>query len=338
MSAPATEHDQEVTRPARSAQPVDGAAQLAALPALAAAVGNQAFTAATRSGRVRPDAVTHAAAAVARQPGPPSSTTADPPPIPEATLRKAEDRIVPELNAIADAIEELSAPTPKDWREIRQRIVAVRADFDSVPTPPVEQFAAFDNWIAARSLTAFARELVDQIMSNGSDAQLRMAWGKTLGTCRQLVGILRRSEPVEGATAPETLADTMEHDLCPRIERAIGLIPDIVEHMSGEQLQKTREDLADLPQRIIDTSFGEDLGHVAAVEFQKGLELIEQATRPPGEEGKQIVERLRAAGNRAADLDTTHDSIFAPVPRDPSNVAPSVNGLPPPPPPPIQPP
>jgi hypothetical protein len=280
---------------------------------------------------VRPDGVTRAAAAVARDPDPPATT--DPPPIPEATLRKAEDRIVPELNAIADAIEELSAPTPKDWRELRQRVAAVRADFDSVPTPPVEQFAAYDNWLAARSLTAFVRELIDQQLSNGSDALLRMAWGKSFGTCRQLVGILRNSQPVEGAPAPETFADTMEFELCPRIERAIGQIPDIVEHLTGEELAKTRQELADLPQRIIDASFGEPFGHVAAVEFQKGLELIEQATRPPGEEGKQMVERLRAAGERAGDLESSHDSIFAPAPKGPIP-APSPNPLPPPPPPP----
>jgi hypothetical protein len=327
----AAEHEQEVSRPARGPQPADGAAPLAALPALAAAMGNQAFAAAARSGRVRPDGVTRAAAAVARDPDPPAAT--DPPPIPEATLRKAEDRIVPELNAIADAIEELSAPTPKDWRELRQRVVAVRADFDSVPTPPVEQFAAYDNWLAARSLTAFVRELIDQQLSNGSDALLRMAWGKSFGTCRQLVGILRNSQPVEGAPAPETFADTMEFELCPRIERAIGQIPDIVEHLTGEELAKTRQELADLPQRIIDASFGEPFGHVAAVEFQKGLELIEQATRPPGEEGKQMVERLRAAGERAGDLESSHDSIFAPAPKGPIP-APSPNPLPPPPPPP----
>lgn len=334
MTDHAAEHDQELARPAHSVRPSDGAAQLAALPALAAAVGNRAFTAAARSGRVRPDGVTRAAAAVARQPGPPASPATDPPPIPEATLQLAETRLVPELNAIADAIEELGKPTPKDWKELRLRVAAVRADFDRVPEPsPLDHFAANQNWIAARSLTAIVRELIDQITSNGSDAFLRMAWGKTLGTCRQLAGILRASEPLDGMPAPDTLADTMQFEHCPRIERAIGQIPEIVERMSGDEIERTRQDLVDLPQRIIDTSVGEDFGHVAAVEFQKGLELLEQATKPAGEEGAQMVERLRGAADRVADLEESHPSIFAAAPKGPVP-APSPNPLPPPPPPP----
>jgi hypothetical protein len=233
----------------------------------------------------------------------------------------------------------------------------VRGLFDTVPPPAG---TAGDNWFDARASTAIGRTLLDGLLFPGSDAELRLSWGKALGTCRQLVGILQQaaaqsptpatpefapapspnplppppppppgSEPA--APAPPALAPdaAMEFELCPRIEAAIAEIPRMLAAETIEEIEAVRDRFADVPERIVAVAGSEQFGPVAALEFQKGLELVHQATLTPPEQLANIAETLDLAAGIAANLQPagSDEPAFKP--------APSPNPLPPPPPPPL---
>jgi hypothetical protein len=187
-----------------------------------------------------------------------------------------------------------------------------------------------------------------------------MAWGKALGTCRQLVGVLRADAPAAGpsptsgpafepAPSPNALPPPppppigstppepepvpqppdvrMESEICPDIEAAIAEIPHVMAAEKVADVVAIRDRFADLPSTIGGVAESSELGRVAAIEFQKGLELVNQLTLTPPEQLANIAETLEAAAALATTLPEETPEL---------GPAPSPNPLPPPPPPPLQ--
>jgi hypothetical protein len=131
----------------------------------------------------------------------------------------------------------------------------------------------------------------------------------------------------------------MEFEVCPRIEAAIGEIPHMVASDSVDEIEAVRDKFADVPDQIVAVAGDTEFGPVAAVEFEKGLELVHQATLPPPEQLAQIAETLEGAAEIVTNLQTAGEtsdegSSSPPAPSPPPSPAPSPNPLPPPPPPP----
>jgi hypothetical protein len=328
----------------------------AGLRGLAGAVGNRAFAAAAIARRPA------VAAVVARDPDDEA-----PPPVSPAVRALADPQIAPELREVVEALRADPPPTLEHLRQLRVRVATVRALFDQ-DAPAGGDAAA--NWGSAMVNTVLARTLLDGLLFPGSDAGLRLAWGKTLGTCRQLVGLLRAAEAAtpaagpapafEPAPSPNALpppppppigsdppapepaaakpADTMEAEICPRVEEAIGEIPRLVASATVDEIEAVRDRFEDIPEKIFSTAEGQEFGPVAALEFQKGLELINQATLAPPEQLADIAAKLEAAANRVTNLEVSPGSAGDEPARAPAFApAPSPNPLPQPPPPPIEP-
>jgi hypothetical protein len=353
------EHDPLEERTARPGQPavVTSASPTAGLLALAGTMGNRAFATAALSRRP----ASGRSAVVARQ-GPGHDA---PPPIPPQTRAVAEKQISPEVDAVAAELRASTPPTLEHLRRLRTRVATARGLFDTVPAPAGGLPA--DNWSEAIASTAIGRTLLDGLLFPGSDAELRLSWGKALGTCRQLVGLLREGASAQSAGTPEPAPSpnplpppppppiggepaapapsppdvAMETDICPRIEAAIGEISRMVASDTVEEIEVVRARYADLPERIDTVAKGQEFGPVAALEFQKGLELVKQATLAPPEQLAQIADALEDAADLTANLDAAPEarppSEATPAPGPGPNVAPSPNPLPPPPPPPITP-
>jgi hypothetical protein len=339
----------------------------AGVRSMAGAMGNRAFASAAIARRpaARP--------AVARDP----LTDAAPPPVSPKIRSLAETKIAPELTAVAAEVRGDPPPTLEHLRTLRNRVQAVRAVFDTdQPAGATEA----NNWGTAMVHTVLARTLLDGLVAPGSDLPLRLAWGKALGTCRQLVGQLRAvesSEPPEPAPAPAPEvapspnalpppppppigseppapapaapttkpADSMEFEICPLIEAAIGEIAHMVSAATMEEIAAVRDRFQDLPERIFAVGAGQEFAPVAALEFQKGLELVNQATLAPPAQLEDIAKLLESAADHVTHLeregggDAGDPGDAADATADPPgfNAAPSPNPLPPPPPPPIQP-
>jgi hypothetical protein len=350
------EHDpltEAATPVAHTAAP-PSPAHPAGLRAAAGTMGNRAFATAVLSRRP----------VLARQ-GPGHD---EPPPLPPQVRAVAETKIAPELQAVATELRATPPPTVEHLRRMRVRVAAVRELFDTV-RPPAGVVA--DNWEDARSSTAIGRTLIDGLLFPESDAMLRLGWGKALGTCRQLVGILREAAsqapkpapdpgpapspnplpppppPPIGTQPPPAPAlspdAAMEFEVCPRIEAAIAEIPHMLAAETVAEITAVYDRFLDVPNQIIAVAGGQEFGPVAAVEFEKGLELVRQATLPPPEQLIQIAELLERAVAIADNLETPGAGnaggaqpapVPAPTPSGTPGFAPSPNPLPPPPPPP----
>jgi hypothetical protein len=345
------EFDSLPERPQPAGVPAPAAPVLAGLGSVAGAMGNRGFASAVLARRPAGGAI------VARDPG----ADPGPPPVSPAVRALADTRIAPELRAVGAELRAAPPPAIEHLRTLRTRVATVRGLFDTVQP---EGETAAQNWGGAMVQTVLARTLLDGLLFPGSDAGLRLAWGKTLGTCRQLVGLLRAadvetppapeatpapspnalpppppppigSEPQLPAAAPAKPADVMEFDICPRIEQAIGEIAHLVEAATTEELEAARDRLSDLPDKIYETASGQEFGPVAALEFQKGLELINQATLPPPDQLTDIAEKVESAADRVTNLEGAGDEPPPAATAAPGfNPAPSPNELPPPPPPP----
>jgi hypothetical protein len=128
----------------------------------------------------------------------------------------------------------------------------------------------------------------------------------------------------------------MELEVCPRIEEAIGTIPRMIASDSVEEIKAVHDEFEDVPDEIVTVAQGHEFGSVAAVEFDKGLELVFQATLPPPEQLVQIAELLEGAAEIVTNLEepgNPDQGASSPPPPAPGPV-PSPNPLPPPPPPP----
>ncbi len=333
--------------------PAPAAPAHAGLQGVAGALGNRGFASAVLARRPAGDRL------VARDP----ETDAGPPPVSPAVRALADTKIAPELRAVGSEIRGTPPPTLEHLRKLRTRVATVRGLFDTVQP---EGDVAAQNWGGAMVQTVLARTLLDGLLFPGSDASLRLAWGKTLGTCRQLVGLLRAAEvetpptpefvpapspnalpppppppigsgPQLPAPAPAKPADVMESEICPRIEEAIGEIAHMVEAATTEEIEAVRDRFSDLPDRIYEVASGQEFGPVAALEFQKGLELINQVTLAPPDQLADIADKVESAADRVTNLERSGDEPppASPAPPDPGfNSAPSPNALPPPPPPP----
>jgi hypothetical protein len=333
--------------------PAPATPTVARIRGVAGAMGNRGFASAVLARRPAGGRM------LARDP----NTDTGPPPVSPTVRALAETKIAPELRAVGTELRGTPPPAVEHLRTLRTRVATVRGLFDTVQ--PEGEIAA-QNWGGAMVQTVLARTLLDGLLFPGSDAGLRLAWGKTLGTCRQLVGLLRAaeaetpsapefvpapapnalpppppppigSEPQLPAVAPGKPADVMEFEICPRIEQAIGEIAHLVEAATTEELEAARDRLSDLPDKIYETASGQEFGPVAALEFQKGLELINQATLPPPDQLTDIAEKVESAADRVTNLERSGDEPPPPSPSPPEpgfNPAPSPNALPPPPPPP----
>ena len=189
-------------------------------------------------------------------------------------------------------------------RQLRVRVATVRGLFDT--DQPAGETAA-QNWGGAMVQTVLARTLLDGLLFPGSDATLRLAWGKTLGTCRQLVGLLRAAEADAPPPEPGLRARTVAQPAAaPKARRRSGPSPPrprpppsppiVVESRSArassrrsarsvhghvrhtEELEAVLDRFSDIPDKIYEAASGQEFGPVAALEFQKGLELVNQAT------------------------------------------------------------
>jgi hypothetical protein len=341
-------------RSAPAGMPAPAPPSFTGLREVAGTVGNRGFASAVLARRPAP------AAAVARDP----ETDEAPPPVSPAVRALAETRIAPELRAVSAEI--LASPPPKleQLRQLRARVATVRGLFDT-DQPAGE--AAAQNWGAAMVQTVLARTLLDGLLFPGSDATLRLAWGKTLGTCRQLVGLLRAaeadapateptpafapapspnplppppppplgSEPQPAATPAARPGDVMEFEICPRVEQAIGEIAHMVTDATTEEIEAVRDRFSDLPDKIYEAASGQEFGPVAALEFQKGLELVNQATLPQPDQLADIAAKLDSAADRVTSLEGGTGDEPTPTPSPSFTPAPSPNPLPPPPPPPL---
>jgi hypothetical protein len=345
------EHSEPVGVPAPAAPAV------ADLRGVAAGMGNREFASAVLARRPV------ATATVARDP----DTDEGPPPVSPEVTALAETKIAPELLAVSAELLGTPSPVVEQLRPLKVRVATVRALFDTMQ--PVGDIAA-TNWGTAAVKTVLARTLLDGMIFP-SDAGLRLAWGKTLGTCRQLVGLLRAAEadapPPEPAFAPapspnplppplpppigsEPASPTpaakpavvMESEICPRLEQAIGEISYIVTSATKEELEAVLDRYDDLPDKIYEVASGQEFAPVAALEFVKGLELVNQATLSEPEQLADIAGKLQTAAHRVTNLTTTPgegDPDPPPVPTPPAPAftpAPSPNPLPPPPPPPLR--
>jgi len=307
-----------------------GVGDAGSMQAVAAAVGNQAFAAAARSGRL-------ARAAVGRQghddaPGPPEM----PEPVPPKLKALADGQIVPALREVSEALRG-DPPTPETLRTLREKVARTRALFDTVAAP---SGLVGDNWFGALGETAIARTMLDDMIKPGSEFDLRMSWGKAFGTARQLAGILQQGDaaaPTDGTPAPTSPGPRIEFEVCPRIEGAIREIPTLTTAESIEPLQATLETTRDIAQQLVDLAQGNPLGRTAAVEFEKGWELVEQWTLPESEHAGHVADRLDGAADTASDLAGEHGWSATPLPAPTPTFepAPSPNPLPPPPPPPL---
>jgi hypothetical protein len=254
-----------------------------------------------------------------------------------------------------------AAVRPFGGDPILRRQAANRADFE----PKLRASAKIAAWrtrlrLASRALRAGRDSGARQALV-GSDATLRLAWGKTVGTSRQLVGLLRAAEvdapatePAPGlvpAPSPNPLpppppppigsepqpaaasalkpADVMEFEICPRVEQAIGEIAHMVTAATTEEIEAVRDRFSDIPNKIYEAASGQDFGPVAALEFQKGLELVNHVTRTPPDQPADIAARLDSAADRVTSLEGgTGDE---PTPTPSFTPAPSPNPLRPPP-------
>lgn len=368
MSGHELEPVAERSEPAGLQAPV--APSAAGLRGLSDALGNRALARAAIARRPR------TTPAVARDP----LTDGAPPPVSPKIRALADTQISPELRAVAIEMRAEPPPTLEHLRALRNRVQTVRLLFDTdQPAGTTEA----DNWGGAMVQTVLARTLLDGLVAPGSDLPLRLAWGKALGTCRQLVGLLRAAESAEPpdpaatpapaftpAPSPNPLppppppppgseppapapvapagkpADTMEFEICPAIEAAIGEIAHMVSAATIEEIEAVRDRFADLPERIFAVGAGQEFAPVAALEFQKGLELVNQATRAQPDQLEDVAKLLDSAADRVTHLDRSGGSDpsgagddDAPPPATPPGFtpAPSPNPLPPPPPPPIRP-
>ncbi len=328
------------------------------LRGVAAGMGNRGFASAVLARR---PATT---APLARQPDPEDAAPAV---SPEVTAL-ATGKIAPELLAVSAELRGTPAPVVEQLRPLKVRVAAVRALFDTMQ--PAGDIAAA-NWGTAMVKTVLARTLLEGMIFPESDAGLRLAWGKTLGTCRQLVGLLRAAEAdepppapaFEPAPSPNPLpppkpppigsepdaaptpaakpAVVMESEICPRLEQAIGEIAYIVSSASKEELEAVLDRYGDIPDKIYEVAGGQEFGPVAALEFTKGLELVNQATLSQPEQLADIAGRLESAASRVTNLTTAPgEGDEEPPPVAPQQApaftpAPSPNPLPPPPPPPL---
>jgi hypothetical protein len=355
MSEP--ERDSQPERPAPVEAPAPVARSAVGLSGVAAGMGNRGFASAVLARRPA------ATATVARDP----DTDEGPPPIAPEVTALAETKIAPELLAVSAELLATPSPVVEQLRPLKARVATVRGLFETMQ--PAGDVAA-TNWGIAGVKTVLARTLLDGMIFPESDAGLRLAWGKTLGTCRQLVGLLRAAEadepPPEPAFEPapspnplpppkpppigsEAAAPTpaakpavvMESEICPRLEQAIGEIAYIVTSATKEELESVLDRYDDIPDKIYEVASGQEFGPVAALEFAKGLELVNQATLSEPEQLADIAGKLQVAAHRVTNLTLPPgegDPEPPPVPAQPAPAftpAPSINPLPPPPPPPL---
>jgi hypothetical protein len=342
-------------RSAPLANPTPAAPAPAELRGVAAGLGNRGFASAVLARRPA------ATATVARDP----DTDQGPPPVSPEVTALAETKIAPELLSVSGELLGTPPPPVEKLRQLRVRVATVRGLFDTAQ--PAGDTAA-QNWGSAMVKTVLARTLLDGMIFPESDAGLRLAWGKTLGTCRQLVGLLRAAE-VDTPPAPEFTpapspnalpppppppigselpsptpaakpADVMESEICPRIEQAIGEIAYMVTSATTAELEAVLVRYDDIPDKIYEVASGQEFGPVAALEFAKGLELVNQVTLTEPEQLADIAGRLQSAARRVTNLTTPAgegDDEPPPTPQPPPafTPAPSPNPLPPPPPPPL---
>jgi hypothetical protein len=351
------ERDSQPERPAPVGIPAPAAPTPVGLHGVAAGLGNRGFASAVLARRPA------ATAALARDP----DTDEGPPPVSPEVTALAETKIAPELLGVSAELLATPPPPVEQLRQLRVRVATVRGLFDTMQ--PAGDIAA-QNWGSAMVKTVLARTLLDGLIFPGSDAGLRLAWGKTLGTCRQLVGLLRAAEadapPPEPAFAPAPSpnplpppkpppigseppaptpaakpAEVMESEICPRVEQAIGEIQYMVTSATKEELEAVLERYGDIPDKIYEVAGGQEFGPVAALEFTKGLELVNQVTLTQPEQLADIAGRLESAAHRVTNLTTAPSEgdeeppPVAPQPAPSFTPAPSPNPLPPPPPPPL---
>jgi hypothetical protein len=356
MSSP--ERDSLPERDAPAGMPAPIAPSRVGLRGVVAGMGNRGFASAVLARRPA------AMATLARDP----DADEGPPPIAPEVTALAETKIAPELLAVSAELLATPSPVVEQLRPLKARVATVRGLFDTMQ--PAGDVAA-TNWGTAMVNTVLARTLLDGMIFPESDASLRLAWGKTLGTCRQLVGLLRAAEADAPPPAPEFApapspnplppplpppigsepavptpaakpAVVMESEICPRLEQAIGEIAYMVTSATKEELEAVLDRYGDIPDKIYEVANGQEFGPIAALEFMKGLELVNQATLEKPEQLADIAGKLQTAAHRVTNLNLPpgeDDPEPPPAPAQPAPAftpAPSINPLPPPPPPPLR--
>jgi hypothetical protein len=290
------------------------------LRALAAAIGNRAFT-----------------AHVARQPMTASQEEEE---IPATVTRVAEDVIGKPIDEVSVALK-LGSP-PGKWPALRARVAAATAGYDMVNLS-LAGFAG-QHWRDAKDNTYVALGLMDAMIAPDGFQNLRMAWGRSYGTLEQ---IANQSEP-------ERAAKIREKALPPVLE-GINMIPALEKEEDKEKLLEIRQEGLEIETDIREACGDEFLGFAAVQQFRLGLEILRMATLEDDDRQRLVAGWLDRAIFDLTNLDgepsepypptpADDDGDALPPPKEPASnsmpapaPAPSPNPLPPPPPPPITP-
>ena len=284
---------------------------------LAAAIGNQAFT-----------------AHVARQPMTASEEEEE---IPAAITRVAEDVIARPLDQVAEELER--GTPPGRWPALRAKMAAATAGFDMVNLSLAGH--AGQHWRDGKDNSYVALGLMDAMMSPDGFKNLRMAWGRSYGTLEQ---IANRSEP-------DRAAAVREKALAPVLE-GINMIPALEKEEDPAKILEIRQEGVEVEPDLWEACGDDPLAFAAVQQFRLGLEILRMATMT-----EQQSQELVAGWLDRTVFDVTHldadpgagyppsaadDGEALPPSEDPPPTpaptptpAPSPNPLPPPPPPPL---